>query len=249
MIKKILKLFLPKFLIEHLKAIRDKFELNKYKNLSNQEVFKKIYEEKIWTPESEKGEFKYYSGLGSHKEDFTENYIEKVSLFLKSLKKKPSVVELGCGDFVVSSRLVSFTDKYTACDIFEDLINQNKKKYFFPNVFFKVIDITKDELPSGDICIVRCVLQHLSNEMITNFLKKIENKYTYLLITEHYPKKKEFKPNLNIITGPNIRLHLNSAVDLTKEPFNLRFIEETNLCNVYSKLIVGYLKTQLYKLK
>ena len=72
MIKKILKLFFPKFLIEHLKAIRDKFELNKYKNLSNQEVFKKIYEEKIWTPESEKGEFKYYSGLGSHKEDFTE---------------------------------------------------------------------------------------------------------------------------------------------------------------------------------
>ena len=39
-----------------------------------------------------------------------------------------------------------------------------------------VLDITKDELPKADVCIVRCVL-HLSNKMINNFLQQIEGKF------------------------------------------------------------------------
>ena len=37
--------------------------------------------------------------------------------------------------------------------------------------------MTKDELPSADICIIRCVLQHLSNKKILNFLTKINGKF------------------------------------------------------------------------
>ena len=215
--------------------------------MSVNETFKKIYEDKIWTPDEEKKNFKYYSGLGSHEDEFIEEYLKKTKLFFQSFKKKPNVVELGCGDFEVSENLVNDTNSFIACDIYEDLINFNKKKYKNLNVDFKVLDITKDELPNGDVCIVRCVLQHLSNDLIINFIDKTKNKFKYLLITEHYPDKENFVANLNIITGPNIRLHADSAVDLSKKPFNLKFRKNKSFCKIYSKLITGYLDTKLYE--
>ena len=249
-IKNILKFILPKSVIKSIRNLKSRLVTLEYKGMSNEEVFKKIYKEKVWTPDNQKKNFKYYSGLGSHEQVFTEKYIKEVSKFLKSFKEKPDVVELGCGDFQVSSNLINLTNKFVACDIFDDLILSNKKKYNYPNVSFKTLDFTKDILPDGKVCIVRLVLQHLSNEMIIKFLEKIKNKYSYLIVTEHFPNDENFTPNLNIITGPNIRLHLNSAVDLTKEPFNLKYMSETNLCKISSKLInFTYLNTQLYKLK
>ena len=47
-------------------------------------------------------------------------------------------------------------------------------------------------------------------------LNRINGKFSYLLITEHFPKKEIFTPNKDIITGPNIRLSDESAVDLLK---------------------------------
>lgn len=249
-VKDILKLVLPKSLIKSIRNLESKLVSLKYKGMSNKEVFEKIYTEKVWIPDDQKKNFKYYSGLGSHEGIFTEKYIKEVSKFLKSFKEKPDVVELGCGDFQVSSNLINLTNKFIACDIFDELILSNKKRYNYPNVTFKTLDFTKDDLPDGEICIIRLVLQHLSNEMIIKFLEKIKNKYTYLIVTEHLPNNENFTPNLNIITGPNIRLHLNSGVDLTKEPFNLKYIDESNLCKISSKLInFTYLNTQLYKLK
>jgi len=249
-IKKILKFILPKSVIKFIRNLESRLATLRYKGMSNKEVFKKIYNEKVWTPDNQKENFKYYSGLGSHEQVFTEKYLLEVSSFLKSFKEKPAVVELGCGDFKVSSNLINLTKEFIACDVFDDLIQDNQKKYKYPNVSFRVLDFTKDNVPEGDVCIVRLVLQHLSNEMIAKFLDRIKNKYSYLIVTEHFPNDKNFTPNLNIITGPNIRLHLNSAVDLTKEPFNLKYIEEKNLCKLSSKLInFTYLNTQLYKLK
>ena len=36
------------------------------------------------------------------------------------------------------------------------------------DVDFRVLDITSDEIPPGDVCFVRQVLQHLSNQSIIN---------------------------------------------------------------------------------
>ena len=64
---------------------------------------------------------------------------------------------MGCGDFKVSSNLVKFSNSFIACDIFEDLIELNKKKFVDKKLKFMVLDITKDELPKADVCIVRCI--------------------------------------------------------------------------------------------
>ena len=249
MFKKFLKILIPARLIKRLKNLREKIEFNRFKNLGLEDVFKTIYEEKIWTPESEKKNFKYYSGLGSHKNEFTEKYILETINVLKSIKKNPDVVELGCGDFKVSEKLVKFSNSFKACDIFNDLIENNKKKFKDPKLQFFVLDMTKDELPSADICIIRCVLQHLSNKKILNFLTKINGKFKFLLITEHYPNKINFSANHDIISGPNIRLKYDSAVDLTKAPFNLKVKSEKNIYKAYSKDVEGFLNTQLYELE
>ena len=165
-----------------------------------------------------------------------------------SLPKKPNVVDLGCGDFVIGSKLRKFCNKYIAVDIFDELINYNKKKYQDLNVDFRILDITSEKLPAGDVCFVRQVLQHLSNESIVNFVKAIKNKYKYLIITEHFPSSKNFVANLDKPTGPDVRLYDKSAVILTKPPFNLRVIKDTDVCETYSDSIDGVIKTKLLQL-
>tara|TARA_B100000029_G_scaffold512301_1_gene608563 strand:+ start:4471 stop:5223 length:753 start_codon:yes stop_codon:yes gene_type:complete len=245
--KKIKKLF-PDILLRlkeknSIKKIRKKFS-----KMENDQIFREIYLQKLWSPDSVKSNYKFYSGIGSYLPELVDNYISEVKNFLLSFSEKPNVVDLGCGDFTIGSKLRNFCNSYTAIDIFDELINYNKKKYHDLNVNFKVLDITSDELPPGDICFIRQVLQHLSNQSILNFVKAIENKYKYLIITEHYPSSMNFVANLDKPTGPDIRLYDKSAVVLTKAPFNLKVFKETDICETKSDSIEGVVKTKLLQL-
>ena len=248
MIEKIIKKFIPNIFLRYrekntVKKMRDKFS-----KMEKNQIFREIYLKKLWSPESVKFEHKFYSGIGSYLPELVDNYILEIKTFLLSLPKKPDVVDLGCGDFVIGSKLRKFCNKYIAVDIFDELINYNKKKYQDLNVDFRILDITSEELPAGDVCFVRQVLQHLSNESIVNFVKAIKNKYKFLIITEHFPSSKNFVANLDKPTGPDVRLYDKSAVILTKPPFNLRVIKDTDVCETYSDSIDGVIKTKLLQL-
>ena len=215
------------------------------------DVFKEIYLNKLWDPDAEKSNFKFYSGPGSYYPEFVTKYIESTRIFLLSLPRKPDVVDLGCGDFVIGSQLRKLCNNYIAADIFDELINFNKKKYNDLNVDFRVLDITRDELPVAEVCFVRTVLQHLSNDSIKNFVKLIKNKYKYLILTEHYPATKNFIANIDKSNGPDIRLYDNSAVVLTAPPFNLKVVQDLDICETSSNSIEGFkgvLKTKLLQL-
>lgn len=250
-IRKILKLVLPIFVIQFLKNFLLNIQKNKFKKMKNEQVFTEIYSKKIWSPEKEKKIYKFYSGIGSHHDEFIEIYLEKIIEFLNSFSYKPSVVDLGCGDFNIGSKLRKYCGNYVAVDIFRELIEQNKKTFSNLNVDFKVLDITKDPLPSANICFVRQVLQHLSNDMILKFIKLIEGKYQYLVLTEHLPDYKIFKPNIDIVTGPFIRLDKKSGVDLLEKPFNLKVKEVKEICNIQPKKIKGFegvISTKIFKI-
>ena len=226
--------------------------MKKFSNLETTQIFERIYNDKLWSTEEAKVSHKFYSGLGSHNEEFTKKYIEEVSKFLRTFPEKPSVVDLGCGDFAIGSKLRKDCDKYIAVDIFEDLIEANKENSKILMFNSKTLDITKDQLPISDICFIRQVLQHLSNDLIKKFLHLIKDKYKYLIITEHLPNSKTFKPNIDIITGPEIRLIKNSGVELTKEPFNLKVLSEKIICNINPKKIKGFkgiLNTKILQLQ
>ena len=240
MIKKFLKILAPTFLLKLRQDFILKKNMKKLSKMKLNEIFEEIYQKKLWSPDEEKNSHKFYSGIGSHYGEFTNIYIEKIKEFLLTFPSKPSVVDLGCGDFSIGSKVRKYCDNYIAVDIFDELINLNKKKYTDLQVDFKTLDITKDQLPTGDICFIRQVLQHLSNDLIKKFINLIAGKYKYLVITEHLPEENFFKPNLDIKTGPYIRINQNSGVVLTEHPFNLKITNKKNICNIYPKKIRGF---------
>ena len=98
------------------------------------------------------------------------------------------MIDLGCGDFTVGRELTERLKnvKYTGCDIVPELIAHNARAFSNHRIAFKALDIVHDELPDGDICLVRQVLQHLPNEDIKHVLAKLAN-YKAVFITEIIP--------------------------------------------------------------
>ncbi len=246
MIRNAVKKILPRALVRAISSYRLRRRIRLYSGrLSNKEVFTKIYKERTWgLPDDPSGE--YYSGSGSHDPSVVETYTNAIGQFLRSFEKKPDVVDIGCGDFSVGSRVRPLCGVYTACDIVEPLIAFDKGKYKSLNVDFRVLDITKDSLPAADVIFLRQVLQHLSNAEIMAALPEIAKKYKYLVLSEHLPSSESFTPNLDIPTGPLYRVPINSGVVLTSPPFNLKTKEETVLCQFAEH--GGIIKTILYKL-
>ena len=80
----------------------------------------------------------------------------------------------------------------------------------------------------------------------------MKNKYKYLIITEHLPEDVNFVPNIDMLTGPYIRLDKNSGVDLTKNPFKLAVVSENILCDIKSNenyKFNGVMSTKVLQLK
>jgi hypothetical protein len=193
----------------------------------------------------------FYSGSGSHDNRITQLYVSHVTSFFKNLPNKPDIVDLGCGDFAIGSKIRQYCNHYIACDIVPALITHNKVKYKNLNVNFEVLDLNNDTLPSGDIVIIRQVLQHLTNAQIQRLIPKISLSYKILILTEHLPKSNTFLPNIDKPEGMDIRFDIkagyNSGVVLTKHPFNLRVLEEQIICEVEEN--GGVIRTTLYRLK
>ena len=189
------------------------------------EVFRTIYAKKLWG-----GRFGFgaYSGNGSRNKEIIAPYITAVRDFLKS-HGRPSVVDVGCGDFNVGSQLVDFSSKYIGCDIVDFVIAQNRRR--FPDVEFRTVNAVEDDLPDAEVVIIRQVLQHLSNAQVAKILPKL-GKYKYAIITEHIPGKPIFVPNLDQEAGPEDRTSIGSGLVLTEPPFNLQPKSSHILCEV-----------------
>lgn len=205
-------------------------------NSGLQNIFTQIYRNFVW------GEG---SGQGSTDKVIVKEYIDSISTFLESFDKKPKIVDLGCGDFNVGSKIVKYSSEYIACDIVEFVVEQNKKKYSDLDVNFLVLDITSDKLPKGDVAIIRQVLQHLCNEDIVNIVKKLYDTYQYVIVTEHIPGK-EFVSNVDISSGNGTRICINSGIILTEEPFSLKVKDQKVIGSI--QLGDTLLKTVAYQL-
>ena len=243
-VKQIIKAMLPGRLLKLIRKHRADSRFGEYRDLPIEQVFSKIYADKVWGDPSGPSE-QFYSGSGSHADNITSAYINAVSEFFNSLDKKPNVVDLGCGDFYVGQQIRSLCGEYIACDIVPALVEFNREKYRSLDVSFRLLDLTADELPAGDVVFIRQVLQHLSNSQIQKALPGVAIRYRYLILTEHLPHAPSFKHNLDKPAGPDTRLNIESGVVLTSAPFNLKPVAEYQLCQVIDE--DGIIKTTLYE--
>ena len=214
-LKGTLKTILPDGLIGQYHRLRRERLRARNRQLSVKEVFTRIYRDNEWHGAA--GEFD--SGYGSQS-DIAAPYCAAVREFIAERGIK-SVLDLGCGDFRVGAGLQTAGAQYVGVDIVEELVAQNQARYGNENVSFRCLDLIADELPDADICLVRQVLQHLSNAQIASVLTKLK-KYRYVLITEHYPAPHlAIAPNLDKPHGSDTRTFDNSGVYLDAPPFNL----------------------------
>lgn len=209
---------IPHFLLERYRHFRRHREQERNRNKTVEEVFTEIYEANKWG--GSKGEF--CSGSGSSAEYVVLAYISMVSEKVSSGGFLGlTFVDLGCGDFRVGRQLLPLCSVYIGVDIVKPLICRNQERYGNETTRFMHLNIVDDELPDGDVCFIRQVLQHLSNQQIVAILQKLK-KYRWVFVTEHYPTDNDaIKPNIDKVHGGDVRVYHNSGVYLLKPPFEL----------------------------
>jgi SAM-dependent methyltransferase len=188
---------------------------NFYKRLPVGEVFSTIYQSRAWGSRQDRP---FCSGDGSIREDAVGPYCDMVRAFIEGNNIK-RVVDLGCGDFGVGSRFISPEVSYIGVDVVRDLIDYNQKHFGSPSVEFRCLNMIDDDLPSGDLCLVREVLQHLSNAQIQKILKSL-SRYQYVIVTEHVYSGDGLRPNLDKPQGPGTRIPKRSGIFLESPPFS-----------------------------
>jgi len=215
LLKDTLKQIMPNALMQQNRRLKRYLRETHDAQLSRTDVFSQIYEQNLWG--GARGEF--YSGEGScHKDN--ENYCRYVSRFIRAHNIR-KVVDLGCGDFGVSRAIVDPSFDYVGVDVAPMLVAHNNKQFARKHVRFDCLDMVSDPLPSGDLALVREVLQHLSNDEIKAVLRKVEQ-YPYVLISEYQPSERWLdRPNIDKAHGMDTRIWSNSGVFLDCAPFNL----------------------------
>lgn len=144
-----------------------------------EETFTEIYEKNLWNSTES------VSGMGSEL-----HYAKSISKELPVLLQKygiESILDIPCGDWNWMKNVDLCGASYIGADIVKPLIDENKSKY--PNVDFRVLDITKDDLPKVDLVFVRDCFGHLTNENVHKALDNIKRSGSkYLLATSftHY---------------------------------------------------------------
>lgn len=224
-----------------LRMKKNENEIKKIKKpWPTKKVMKQVYEMNLWGTHNAE----FYSGDGSHLPEIVLPYLTAVSSFLMGFKKPITVCDLGCGDFNIGKELVKHTHQYFAVDIVPELIAHLQLTCKEEKLKFLCLDISTDDLPTGECVILRQVLQHLSNIEVHHILNKLKD-FKFIILTEHLPNG-SFSPNKNILSGQGIRIKKQSGIKIIAPPFNFQVKEEKQLLSYTLSENKGVIVTTLY---
>ena len=146
-------------------------------------VFTYMYEEHLWGDNGEK-EYNGTSGDGSDVKYNIDTYIPNIKDFIKK-NNIHKIIDLGCGDFRCGPYIYNdISVNYIGYDTYLKVINKNIIEY--DKYRFKHLDFfaNKEEIESGDLCIIKDVLQHWKLLDIYKFLDylALSKKFKYIII-------------------------------------------------------------------
>jgi hypothetical protein len=101
-VRRAVKAIIPEAVRERMHFLKDRQWDARFKNQSAATIFAAVYYQERWG-KGPAGDF--YSGDGSHDREVVLPYFEAVSAFLESFPERPSVVDLGCGDFNIGIQI------------------------------------------------------------------------------------------------------------------------------------------------
>jgi hypothetical protein len=218
-LKSLLNDLIPAGLKQGIGNLKRSRERRLVSQLPIQEAFDEVYKKGLW------GRGDANSGPGSAG-DFADRYVAFVQDYAAKHKLR-TVVDGGCGDFLVGSRLAPSFDRYTALDVSPFIIDINKRRYAqnptLQHVNFDVADMTAAIFPPADLVLIRQVLQHLTNAQIEKVLQNLEaSTWRRALITEDVcDPANDPAPNIDLPThSVRTRTPLRSGVYIDQAPFH-----------------------------
>ncbi|HEX8499568.1 MAG TPA: class I SAM-dependent methyltransferase [Pyrinomonadaceae bacterium] len=150
------------------------------------DVFGRIHSGNLW------GEAESASGVGSTLEK-TEAVRRELPALLGRFDVR-TLLDAPCGDFNWMSRVDLSGVEYVGADIVPELVESNRARFALD---FRVLDITRDALPSSDLILCRDCLIHLSHRFCLMALANFRRSGARYLLTTHYPDA----INRDILTG------------------------------------------------
>lgn len=226
-----LRALFPRSILEPLGGVLREWRrfINRRRKASN--VFDEVYRRNIWGGVA--GEL--CSGHGSV-EDLYAPYCSCIAELLDRVNvPRPRILDIGCGDFRVGRHLLSQLGRpvhYIGVDVARSVIEHHQKEVVRFNtsiphsVEFICMDAAESELPAADLCLIRQVLQHLSNTQIQKILEKSASIKMLLVSEEHLKDQHGLIPNKDKVHGPDTRLSEHSGVYLNLPPFSLNGLKE-----------------------
>ena len=167
------------------------------------EVFTNIYESNLWTSKESR------SGLGSELKSTEVIRRELPELFKKF--KIESVLDIPCGDFNWIQHVDMNNVDYIGADIVDKMIESNN--ITFPNIDFRVLDLTESELPKVDLIFVRDLLGHFNYQNVNKALQNIIKSGSKYLLTTSFTR---WHYNVDIQNGGW------RPINLMLQPFSLK---------------------------
>lgn len=172
-----------------------------------EEIFTKIYENNNWGNDINQN-YKGNSGGGSDVNYNINTYIPFLQKFIIE-NNITKVIDLGCGDFRCGPMIYNDLDiKYVGYDTYKKVIDFHKNNYILPKYNFIHLDFYchKEEIESGELCIIKDVIQHWSLEEIYTFLDYLteSRKFKYILLINCCFQDKD---NPEMINGEFSYLH------------------------------------------
>ena len=177
------------------------------------DFFSNVYKKHVW------GGFRdidYWSGGGSRDYRVVYQYVHKINQFIFEHNIN-IVVDFGCGDMNIGEKIMC--KRFIGCDVVPELIDRNNEKYRTdPSKEFCICDGISEEIPHGDLLLIKEVFQHLSNEQILKIIENFKN-FKYIIITDGTNLKKECNMDVTNMIADSRESFSN--FDVTKSPFNV----------------------------
>ena len=170
--------------------------------MSLKETFTDIYNKNTW--ESAES----VSGMGSEFKA-TQMIRNELPVIFKKFHID-SMLDIPCGDFNWMRYVNKSGVNYIGADIVEPLIEKNKEQY--PDVDFRVLDLTSSDLPKVDLIFVRDCLGHLSNNNVITAIDNMKRSGSKYLLSTSFTK---------IVHNNDIENGFWKPINLLVEPFNL----------------------------
>ena len=215
-LKHIVKAILPTRISRALGSLRMLYRERRLRRLSLPQAFNEVYKKRMW----QQGQS--LSGVGSEGL-LAERYVAFVRGYLGEHRIE-TIVDAGCGDFNVGSRLCDGVSRCIALDASSYIIDANQKRYGdISNVSFHVADLVVTAFPSADLVLVRQVLQHLTNDQIECVLTNLDHgEWDRVLIAEAVADpSNDANANLDLPShSVRTRVNFGSGVFIDRPPFN-----------------------------